>query len=70
MTRLSKSTAYRDLVESFGFVSIRLRLASRLGVNIDKEERVEKSEELLQPVRSMKHQFWQYIVTLNEARFD
>jgi hypothetical protein len=64
---LSKSTGSMHLSESFGFISERLRCVPHRLSDIEKEARVEKSEDLLQQLLSMKHQSWNDIVTLDEA---
>jgi hypothetical protein len=69
MILLSKFTVYRHLTESLGFILKRLRWAIHRLSGIEKEAKVEKSEELLQRLLSMKHQSCKYIVTLDEAWF-
>jgi hypothetical protein len=65
----SKSRGYRHLSQSLGFVSQGLRWVPCRLSKIEKEARVEKSQEISQLVLPMKHQSWIYVVILDETRF-
>jgi hypothetical protein len=69
MILLSKSTVLWHVTESLRVISKRRRWIPHRLSYVEKEARVEKSEELLQLLLSMKHQSWKYIVTFDEAWF-
>jgi hypothetical protein len=70
MILLSNLTVYRYIIESLGCISKRLQWLPDGLSDIEKEARVEKSEELSQLLPPMKRQSWKYIVTLDEVRLD
>jgi hypothetical protein len=55
------------LSKSLGLISEPLRWVPHRPSDIEKEARVEKSEDVLQLLLSMKHQSWKFIVTLDDA---
>jgi hypothetical protein len=70
MILLSRSAVERHLTESLGSISKGLQWVLHRRSDIEKEARVEKLEELLQLLLSMKHQSWKSTVTLDEAQLD
>jgi hypothetical protein len=69
MTLLPKTALYQHFLESLNFVKKKLRWVPPTLSEEQKPMRVEKSNELLQTLISMKHHSWRYILTLDESWF-
>ena len=67
MTMLPKSSVYRHLTSSLGFVAKHLKWVPHKLNFEQKCQRVEKSKELLDMLVSMKHNSWKYIFTFDES---
>ena len=68
-TLLPRSTIFRHLTLSMGFVMKHLRWVPHNLSDDQKQMRVDKSNDLLQLLNSMKHHSWKNIVTLDESWF-
>jgi hypothetical protein len=69
MTFIPLTTIFRRLTKSLRFVLKRLRSIPHTLSDLQKQARVVMSKELLKLLESMRNHSWEYIVTLNEARF-
>jgi hypothetical protein len=63
------NTVYRHLTISLGFVVKHLRGVPHTVTNTEKAQRVTLSNQLLLERRSIKHQGWHFMITLDESRF-
>jgi transposase len=68
-TLLPRSTIYRHLTNSMGFVVKHLRWVPHNLSDDQKQMRISKSIDLLHLLNSMKHHSWRNIVTLDESWF-
>ena len=66
LTCIPTTTVYRHLTRSLGFVETHLRWVPHTLTNTHKAQRIALSNQLLLKIRSVKHQDWHFIITLDE----
>jgi hypothetical protein len=69
LTFIPTTTVYRHLTRSLGFVLKRLRWVPHTLTDTQKAQRITLSNQLLLEIRSIKHQGWHFMITIDESWF-
>jgi hypothetical protein len=64
---MSKSIAYRDLAQTMRWKLQHLQGVPHGPTESEKMNRVQRATKLLELLESIRHEVWQYIVTLNDS---
>jgi hypothetical protein len=59
-----------DVRSSLGFVAKQLHWGPHKQTNAQQGQRINRSNELLRKLRSIKHQYWQFMITFDESWFE